>query len=71
MQSFASAAKRFRAIDRQTQGGVMFPFRNEGKDLIAALSEARDLAREFQLLTAGPALRGQCISVGDGIFDSK
>jgi CRISPR-associated endonuclease/helicase Cas3 len=28
----------------------MFPFRNEGKDLIAALSEARDLAREFQLL---------------------
>jgi CRISPR-associated endonuclease/helicase Cas3 len=39
------------SCNRQTNpGGEMFPFRNEGKDLIAALSEARDLAREFQLL---------------------
>jgi CRISPR-associated endonuclease/helicase Cas3 len=49
MQSFASAAKQFRVIDSQTQG-VMFPFRNEGKDLVAALSATPDLAREFQLL---------------------
>jgi CRISPR-associated endonuclease/helicase Cas3 len=49
MQSFASAAKQFRVIDSQTQG-VMFPFGNEGKDLVAALSAAHDLAVEFQLL---------------------
>jgi hypothetical protein len=30
--------------------GMMFPFRNGGKDLVAALSAAHDLAREFQLL---------------------
>jgi CRISPR-associated endonuclease/helicase Cas3 len=70
MQSFASTAKQFRVIDSQTQG-VMFPFHNEGKDLIAALSAAHDLAREVSIATKGPALRGQCISVGDGFFDSK
>jgi CRISPR-associated endonuclease/helicase Cas3 len=49
MQSFASAAEQFRVIDSQTQG-VVFPFRNEGKYLVVALSAAPDLAREFQLL---------------------
>jgi hypothetical protein len=44
MQSFASAAEQFRVIDSQTQG-VVFPFRNEGKDLVVALSAAPDLAR--------------------------
>jgi CRISPR-associated endonuclease/helicase Cas3 len=49
MQSFASAAKEFRVIDGQTQG-VMVPYKVEGRNLIAALSAARDLAVEFQLL---------------------
>ena len=49
MQSSASAAKRFQVIDSQTQG-VIVPFREEGKDLVAALSTAHDLAVEFQLL---------------------
>jgi CRISPR-associated endonuclease/helicase Cas3 len=49
MQSFDSAAEKFCAIDGQTQG-VIVPFREDGKDLIAALSAAHDLAVEFQLL---------------------
>ena len=49
MQSFASWAKQFRVIDSQTRG-VVFPSRNEGMDLVAALSAAHDLAGEFQLL---------------------
>jgi CRISPR-associated endonuclease/helicase Cas3 len=49
MQSFASAAKTFRAIDCPTQG-IVAPYGAEGKDLVAALSAARDLAVEFQLL---------------------
>jgi CRISPR-associated endonuclease/helicase Cas3 len=49
MQSFASAAKAFRAIDCQTQG-VVAPFRKGGVDLIAELSTAHDLASEFRLL---------------------
>jgi CRISPR-associated endonuclease/helicase Cas3 len=49
MQSSASAAKRFQVIDSQTQG-VIVPFREEGKDLVAALSTAHDLAVQFQLL---------------------
>ena len=49
MQSFASAAKEFHVIDSQTQG-VIVPLGKDGKDLIAALSAARDLAVEFQLL---------------------
>jgi CRISPR-associated endonuclease/helicase Cas3 len=49
MQSFASAAQAFRAIDCQTQG-VVVPFRKEGIDLIAELSAAHDLASEFRLL---------------------
>jgi CRISPR-associated endonuclease/helicase Cas3 len=49
MQSFAKAADAFRAIDVQTQG-VIVPFRKEGKDLIAELSAAHDLALEFRLL---------------------
>ena len=49
MQSFASAAREFHVIDCQTQG-IIVPFREEGKNLIADLSAARDLAVEFQLL---------------------
>jgi CRISPR-associated endonuclease/helicase Cas3 len=49
MQSFASAAKEFRVLDSQTQG-VIVPFREDGKNLIAALSAAHDVAVEFQLL---------------------
>jgi len=49
MQSFTSAAKEFNVIDGQTQG-VIVPFGKYGKDLIAALSAAHDLAVEFQLL---------------------
>lgn len=49
MQSFASAAREFHVIDSQTQG-IVVPYGKEGKDLVAALSAARDLALEFQLL---------------------
>ena len=49
MQSFASAARDFHVIDRQTQG-IIVPYGKEGKDLVAALSAARDLAVEFHLL---------------------
>jgi CRISPR-associated endonuclease/helicase Cas3 len=49
VQSFASAAEKFRAIDSPTQG-LIVPFGTEGKDLIAALSAAYDLAVEFHLL---------------------
>jgi CRISPR-associated endonuclease/helicase Cas3 len=49
MQSFYSAAQAFRVIDCQTQG-VVVPFRKEGRDLIAELSAAHDLASEFRLL---------------------
>lgn len=49
MQSFASAAKEFHVIDKQTQG-IIVPFGADGKDLVAALSAVRDLAVEFQLL---------------------
>jgi CRISPR-associated endonuclease/helicase Cas3 len=49
MQSFASAAREFHVIDSQTQG-IIVPFGAEGRDLVAALSSARDLAVEFQLL---------------------
>jgi CRISPR-associated endonuclease/helicase Cas3 len=49
MQSFASAAREFHVIDGQTQG-IIVPFGAEGRDLVAALSAARDLAVEFQLL---------------------
>jgi len=49
MQSFASAAREFHVIDSQTQG-IIVPYGEEGKDLVAALSAARDLALEFQLL---------------------
>jgi len=49
MQSFASAAREFQVIDSQTQG-IIVPFGAEGRDLVAALSAARDLAVEFQLL---------------------
>jgi CRISPR-associated endonuclease/helicase Cas3 len=49
MQSFASAAREFHVIDSQTQG-IIVPYGKEGKDLVAALSAARDLAVEFQLL---------------------
>jgi CRISPR-associated endonuclease/helicase Cas3 len=48
-QSFASAAREFQVIDGPTQG-VIVPFREDGKALIAALSAAYDLAVEFQLL---------------------
>jgi CRISPR-associated endonuclease/helicase Cas3 len=48
-QSFASAARDFHVIDGPTQG-VIVPFREDGKALIAALSAAYDLAVEFQLL---------------------
>jgi CRISPR-associated endonuclease/helicase Cas3 len=49
MQSFASAAQAFRAIDSQTLG-VVVPYRKGGIDLIADLSAAHDLASEFRLL---------------------
>lgn len=49
MQSFASAAENFRVLDRQSQG-VVVPFREDGKNVIASLSTAYDLAVEFQLL---------------------
>jgi len=49
MQSFHTAAQAFHAIDCQTQG-VVVPFWKEGKDLIAELSAAHDLALEFRLL---------------------
>ena len=49
MQSFASAAREFRVIDSQTQG-IIVPYGAEGRDLVAALSAARDFAVEFQLL---------------------
>jgi CRISPR-associated endonuclease/helicase Cas3 len=48
-QSFGSAAKAFRVLDSQTQG-VVVPFRQEGKNLIAELCAAHDLASEFRLL---------------------
>ena len=49
MQSFYSAAQAFRSIDCQTRG-VVVPFRKEGRDLVAELSAAHDLASEFRLL---------------------
>jgi CRISPR-associated endonuclease/helicase Cas3 len=49
MQSFASAAREFHVIDSQTQG-IIVPYGKQGKDLVAALGAARDLALEFQLL---------------------
>jgi CRISPR-associated endonuclease/helicase Cas3 len=49
MQSFASAAQAFRAIDSQTQG-VVVPFGKEGADLIAELCASKDLASNFRLL---------------------
>jgi CRISPR-associated endonuclease/helicase Cas3 len=49
MQSFKSAAEKFRAIECQTQG-VVVPFREEGNKLIAELSAAHDVALQFQLL---------------------
>ena len=49
MQSFYSAGQAFRAIDCQMQG-VVVPFRTQGRDLIAELSAAHDLASEFHLL---------------------
>jgi CRISPR-associated endonuclease/helicase Cas3 len=49
MQSFKSAAEQFHVIDSPTQG-VIVPFEKEGKDLVAALSAARDFAVEFQQL---------------------
>lgn len=48
-QSFASAAKQFRAIDGQAQR-VVVAFENGGKALISELSAAYDLAVEFRLL---------------------
>jgi CRISPR-associated endonuclease/helicase Cas3 len=49
MQSFATAAQAFRAIDSQTQG-VIVPFRKKGVDLIAELCAAHHLESEFRLL---------------------
>jgi len=49
MQSFASAAEKFRVIDSPTQG-VIIPFHDAGKILLGELSAAYDLAVEFQLL---------------------
>jgi CRISPR-associated endonuclease/helicase Cas3 len=49
MQSFASAAQAFRAINSQTQG-VIVPFGKEGADLIAELCASHDLASDFRLL---------------------
>jgi CRISPR-associated endonuclease/helicase Cas3 len=49
MQSFASAAKEFRALDSQTQG-IIVPFRADGVTLIADLCAAHELALEFKLL---------------------
>ncbi len=49
MQSFASAAREFRAIDGQTQG-VIVPFHEDGKNLITELCAAHDLAVEFHQL---------------------
>jgi CRISPR-associated endonuclease/helicase Cas3 len=49
MQSFASAAKEFRALDSQTQG-IIVPFRAEGTALIADLCAARELGLEFKLM---------------------
>jgi hypothetical protein len=47
MQSLASGPSDFVTAKPKR---MMFPFRNGGKDLVAALSAAHDLAREFQLL---------------------
>jgi CRISPR-associated endonuclease/helicase Cas3 len=49
MQSFASAAREFHVIDSVSRG-VIAPFNEEAKDLVAALNAAHDLAVEFQLL---------------------
>jgi CRISPR-associated endonuclease/helicase Cas3 len=49
MQSFASAAREFHVIDSPTRG-VIAPFGTEGKELVAALSAAHDLAVKFQVL---------------------
>lgn len=49
MQSFASAAKEFHALDSQTQG-IIVPFQAEGATVIADLCAARELALEFRLL---------------------
>jgi CRISPR-associated endonuclease/helicase Cas3 len=49
MQSFASAAEKFRVLDSETQG-VIVPFREDGKHLLAALSAAYDLAVQSKLL---------------------
>jgi CRISPR-associated endonuclease/helicase Cas3 len=49
MQSFKSAADQFRVIDSPTQG-VIVPYRQEGKELIAQICAAFELSAEFLLL---------------------
>lgn len=48
-QSFMAAAKAFKAIDAPTQG-VIVPYSQAGRDLIAELCAAYDAEKEFDLL---------------------
>jgi CRISPR-associated endonuclease/helicase Cas3 len=49
MQSFQSAGREFHAIDSLTQG-VIVPFRDKGKEIVADLSSTRNLLSQFRLL---------------------
>lgn len=48
-QAFMTAANAFKAIDAPTQG-VVVPYDDAGRELIAALCAAFDIEREFELL---------------------
>jgi CRISPR-associated endonuclease/helicase Cas3 len=77
MQSFHTAAQAFQAIDCQTQG-VVVPFRKEGKDLIAELSAAHDLALEFRLLRRAQMFsvnvfqhEMECLKRNDAVYEAQ
>ena len=48
-QSFQTANGAFQAIDKSTQG-IIVPFREKGKAIIAELCSSHDLATQFSLL---------------------
>ena len=50
-QSFMTAAKAFKAIDAPTQG-VIVPFGDKGREIVAKLYAAFDVEQEFEVLRA-------------------
>lgn len=77
MQSFASAAQAFRAIESQTVG-VVVPYRKGGIDLIADLSAAHDLASEFRLLRRAQMYsvnvfqrEMECLKRNDALYEAQ